>query len=113
MGDQEAPAARLPRRGFVGLVGKGAAVVALGGVVRALDPGTEFIRPPGALPEQEFLITCIRCAKCANACPHGLITPVGIGESVISIGTPRLQSYCSRCRRCIDACSTKALVFGR
>ncbi len=31
---------------------------------------TPCIRPPGALPESEFLSTCIRCGRCADACPN-------------------------------------------
>jgi ferredoxin-type protein NapG len=28
-----------------------------------------LLRPPGALPEEQFLQTCSRCAKCADVCP--------------------------------------------
>lgn len=32
------------------------------------------LRPPGALSEDEFLATCIRCGRCADACPNRCIT---------------------------------------
>lgn len=32
------------------------------------------IRPPGALDEDEFLATCIRCGRCADACPNRCIS---------------------------------------
>ena len=31
------------------------------------------LRPPGALPESKFLSVCIRCGRCADACPNRAI----------------------------------------
>ena len=31
------------------------------------------LRPPGALVEEDFLATCIRCGRCADACPNRAI----------------------------------------
>jgi ferredoxin-type protein NapG len=112
MGDQDRLNSLLTRRAFVGLVGKGAMAVALGGLTRFLERKDNFIRPPGALPEEEFLSLCIRCDKCREVCPGGLITPVLLTESVISVGTPRLRwGYCNVefCRRCSWVCPTGAL----
>jgi len=33
------------------------------------EPTTNLLRPPGALPEEQFLSQCSRCAKCAEVCP--------------------------------------------
>src|SRR5881394_339029 len=33
------------------------------------EPTTNLLRPPGALPEDQFLSTCSRCAKCVQVCP--------------------------------------------
>jgi ferredoxin len=110
MGNRDRPNSLLPRRAFVGLVGKGATVVALGGFVRFLEREERFIRPPRAVPEEEFLSLCIRCDICRDVCRYGLITPVLLTESVISAGTPRLPNYwCPNCRRCYEACPTGAL----
>jgi ferredoxin-type protein NapG len=109
MGHRDRLNALLSRRAFVGLVGEGALVVALGGLLRFIEPKDKFIRPPGALPEEEFLSLCIRCDKCRKACPWGLITPVPLTESVISAGTPRLPWHCPHCNRCISVCPTGAL----
>jgi ferredoxin-type protein NapG len=110
MGDQDRLDSLLTRRAFVGLVGKGAMVVVLGGFFRFLGRKDKFIRPPGALPEEEFLSICIRCGACREVCPSGVITPVLLTESVISVGTPRLiWGSCPRCMRCIPVCPTGAL----
>ncbi len=34
---------------------------------------TPCVRPPGALPEREFTAACIRCGRCADACPNRCI----------------------------------------
>lgn len=53
----------------------GAAVLAalLGGhqqSAKALPP--HAIRPPGALPEEDFLAACLRCGQCVRACAKNL-----------------------------------------
>lgn len=103
----------LTRRAFLGLAGKAAIVVALGGFIRFLGRKDRFIRPPGALPEEKFLSLCIRCPKCQEACPWGSITPVLLTESVISVGTPRLQGHCSGCMLCNWVCPTGALPLSK
>jgi ferredoxin-type protein NapG len=109
-GDQDRPNSLLARRAFVVLVGQGAMVVALGGLIRFIEPkGFRLIRPPGALVEEEFLSLCIRCDKCREACPWGIIAPVPLTESAISAGTPILQGHCRRCWLCIPVCPTGAL----
>ena len=113
MGYQDRLSSLLTRRAFGGLVGKGAAAVAFSGLVAFLDLRRELIRPPGALPEEDFLSLCIRCDCCAKACPDGFITPVPLSESVVNAGTPRLFSYCLRCWRCTYSCPTGALRFDR
>ena len=84
-----------------------------GGLMRFHDRKREFLRPPGALPEEEFLSLCNRCLKCQEVCPWKAITPVRLTESVIRVGTPRLRWDCPRCMRCIRACPTGALGWGR
>ena len=81
----------LNRRAFLGLVGKGAIVVALSGSIRFLEPEKVFIRPPGAVTEEKFLSLCIRCQKCQEVCPEEVITTVLLTESIISVGTPKLD----------------------
>ena len=109
MGDRDRLNDGLTRRALLGFAGKGAGVLALGGLVGFLDLRRKFYRPPGTLPEEAFLSTCVRCDKCARVCPEGLITPVLFTESIVNAGTPRLIGPCPRCLRCTRTCPTGAL----
>jgi ferredoxin-type protein NapG len=108
MGDRDRVNSLLPRRAFIEWVGKGAVVVALGGLMRSHDRKREFLRPPGALPEEEFLSLCTRCGTCREACPYGFISTVPLTESVIAAGTPIIR-HCIHCLICTWACPTGAL----
>jgi ferredoxin-type protein NapG len=113
-GKEAKPDSHVTRRAFVGLAAKAAAVVAIGGAIRYTQPQQRIRRPPGALPEDEFLSVCIRCDVCYWTCPYAYITPVLITESIIAAGTPRLKAqWCPNCRRCIPACPVGALVSRR
>ncbi|MDE0684147.1 MAG: 4Fe-4S binding protein, partial [Candidatus Poribacteria bacterium] len=39
-------------------------------------PGRNLLRPPGALPEAEFLEKCHRCGNCVKNCPANAIFPL-------------------------------------
>jgi len=72
-----------------------------------------FLRPPGALPEPEFLAACERCTKCKDACPHDVILPLGPAYEDAD-GTPAILPRGEPCRLCPDlpcaaACPTGAL----
>ncbi|MDP6443699.1 MAG: 4Fe-4S binding protein [Pirellulaceae bacterium] len=102
----------------VGAVSAGALAVA-GGFTAPAGAADQPIRPPGALPEDEFLSTCIRCMRCVDACPNHAIksTPPERGRDVA--GTPFIKPreqtcmLCSRVEtdylRCTEACPSGAL----
>jgi MauM/NapG family ferredoxin protein len=75
-----------------------------------------YIRPPGAIQDEiQFLSTCTRCNKCAEACPHGVILNL-TAVAGIAEGTPYLQPENGPCRwcedmPCVDACESGALHF--
>ncbi len=73
----------------------------------------ELIRPPGSLPEPEFLKRCVKCSLCQLVCPTGVIRPA-VGEAgVEGFWTPRLdmrRGWCEyACTRCGEVCPTGAI----
>lgn len=72
-----------------------------------------YLRPPGAIEEKRFLAACVKCGKCAQACPYKSILMAG-GEAGVGIGTPYIvprENPCYLCPDlpCIKACPTGAL----
>ena len=69
------------------------------------------LRPPGAVPEDEFLKKCIRCRKCEEVCPYDSIK-MAQGESGLKMGTPFIHAReipCYLCMKCPEVCPTGAL----
>lgn len=61
------------------------------------------LRPPGALEESEFLSRCIRCLRCADACPNNAIVPVEGSADRRRQSTPMIQPRRQACMLCDDA----------
>lgn len=71
-----------------------------------------FLRPPGALPEKDFLRACIGCSQCANVCPNKCITMQGTDGDLNSVNTPVIiarRQACILCMACTQVCPTDAL----
>ncbi len=72
-----------------------------------------LIRPPGALPEEEFLDQCIRCGQCMKICPTNALHPTLFEAGPEGLFTPRLipkLGYCEKnCILCTQVCPTDAL----
>lgn len=71
------------------------------------------LRPPGALPEDEFLGACIRCGLCVRDCPYDTLKLAPLGAS-LATGTPYFVARdvpCYMCEDipCVAACPTTAL----
>ena len=68
------------RRGFLSKLAGTACVAGLSGgswflASSGVQGDRQGLRPPGALDEADFLATCIRCGRCADACPNCAIVP--------------------------------------
>ena len=73
-----------------------------------------WIRPPYALDELEFLMTCTRCGDCIEVCPHKVVfaLPPRLGAQIVN--TPALDLLHKGCHLCNDwpcvqACEPAAL----
>ena len=107
------------RRQFVGNLLRTACGVGLMGMglgmysKQASSLPTMAIRPPGALPEEEFLGACIRCGLCVRDCPYDILMLGQLGDDVVA-GTPYFSARTGPCEMCEDipcipACPTNAL----
>lgn len=116
----------MSRRGFVLGSAGGAAMLALGLVKFA--PQTALVRPPGGQDADRLLGMCIRCGKCMEVCPNGVIAPAHIEDGVVGVRTSRLSfsrskaqlgdlvGWCDHCDsaaggnpRCAQVCPSGAL----
>ncbi|MDR1848859.1 MAG: ferredoxin-type protein NapG, partial [Zoogloeaceae bacterium] len=71
------------------------------------------LRPPGALPDAEFLAACTRCGLCVRDCPPGILKLAAPGDPVPT-GTPYFTARTGPCEMCVDIpciknCPTGAL----
>ena len=75
----------------------------------------DLIRPPGSLPEKDFLSRCIACGQCMKICPANVIQPAGLDFGIESLWTPVLDfqigtSGCQHnCIACGNICPTSAI----
>jgi len=72
-----------------------------------------LIRPPGSLPEPEFLDRCQRCGLCMKVCPTNVINPALTEGGLAGFWTPTLimtLGYCEyTCTLCTSVCPTGAI----
>jgi ferredoxin len=105
----------LSRRGFLYAAGGG---VGLGFMVRQtpytmLQGKQQFVRAPGALPEADFLTTCIRCGECMKSCLTNTIQPCLWESGLAGLWTPKLDFRFAPCEQqcnvCGKVCPTQAI----
>jgi MauM/NapG family ferredoxin protein len=72
-----------------------------------------LIRPPGALPEREFLSRCVKCGECMKVCPTSGLQPTLLQAGLEGIWSPVLIpriGYCEyECNLCGQICPTGAI----
>lgn len=78
------------------------------------SPSPQLIRPPGSLPENEFLERCQRCGLCMKVCPTNAIHPAFTEAGMAGFWTPSLimtLGYCEyTCTLCGSVCPTGAIA---
>ena len=106
------------RRKFIFNMARGVGVATLGGFVWSAYIGEAkasklLLRPPGALKEEDFLKTCIKCGLCVEACPYDTLLLAKPGDHK-PIGTPYFiprEIPCYMCTDipCVPVCPSGAL----
>lgn len=103
------------RRGFVYSLVGGVGV----GFLATQTPFTlrrskhQLIRPPGAIPETEFLRTCIRCGECMKSCLTNTLQPCLWESGFSGLWTPKMEPRLAPCDQncnvCGKVCPTQAI----
>lgn len=108
---------KLDRRTFIKtaiLVGGGVAIIGAGKLVSSeLKTGGHFLRLPGAVAENKFLGTCIKCGQCVQVCPYDSVRLLDINAGA-AMGTPVIipvERGCYLCDLlpCVLSCPSGAL----
>lgn len=110
------------RRAFCGSLAAGAA---LAGVARLEAAGRiaeggahggvtgNMVRPPGSVPETDFLARCVRCGECMKACPTGGLQPAVLQAGFAGMFSPFLDPRSGpcdpECSACGEVCPSKAI----
>jgi ferredoxin-type protein NapG len=105
------------RRTFLRSIVMGVGVVGASmlGVIPVIGRWFERLRPPGALQEDEFLSSCIKCGQCVQVCPVNAIKLADLDEG-FGIGVPYIDARAQACDfscdglQCVLACPTGALA---
>jgi len=69
------------------------------------------IRPPGALPGNDFEKACVRCGLCVQACPYDTLKLASL-LSPVAAGTPYFTARQIPCEMCEDIPCVKACPSG-
>ncbi len=105
------------RRNFVKI---GGSALVFGGVLGGgsllaprLNADEPILRPPGAIRENDFLATCIKCGQCVQVCPYHSLHLYDIDKGS-SVGTPYVEArergcYLCDLLPCVLACPTGSL----
>ena len=73
---------------------------------RAFGNSAPVLRPPWALPEEDFQDTCTTCDDCVSACPTDILTKARAGYPVVDFSF----GECTFCGDCVTSCRPKALT---
>jgi MauM/NapG family ferredoxin protein len=96
------------RRQVLGMIAGGAAGLASAIVFPKTATQVTLIRPPGAIPEEFFVTTCITCQECIRVCPSQALRPAFWEAGLAAVGTPYLafrQGACIFGTDCAQLCA--------
>ena len=89
------------------------------GLMKSAEGSPVPLRPPGSLPEDAFVSTCIRCMRCVDACPNQCLESMPSDAPAGRAGTPTMfprKAACMLCLgeegdylRCTEVCPSGAL----
>ena len=106
------------RRKFFATILQSVGLTALGGLLWSgysdeVKASPLVLRPPGAIKEEDFLKTCIKCGLCVEACPYDTLLLAKPGDNK-PLGTPYFTPRDIPCYMCPDipcvpVCPTGAL----
>lgn len=114
--DQPGESSAISRRGAVlSILGGAIAALATRGASPAsLPPNQRPLRPPGSVPEEQFLDLCIRCGECFKVCPGPVLQASGLAQGLESLWTPvavPTHAGCHQdCNFCTLVCPTHAII---
>jgi ferredoxin len=92
------------RRAFAGAAAGGLVALAGGLSAAAASRPRAMLRPPGAVPEAEFLDRCLRCGECLKVCPGPVLHPAGLAAGFEGIWTPVAVPVRAGCHQDCNAC---------
>ena len=103
---------KMGRRGFLASA-VGCSVGAIGGISGAMgiqsshsatSPKTAPVRPPGSVPEADFLQLCIRCGECFKVCPNNVLQPEGFQQGWEGLWAPEVKADWAGCEPSCNSC---------
>jgi ferredoxin len=102
------------RRHFLGGAVTGIAIASIAQYTsKPNNLSSRIIRPPGALPEEDFNTVCIRCGECMKVCSTASLQPVFLEMGLAGLMTPHFsldKGYCfSKCSMCQRICPVGAI----
>ena len=112
---------KLGRRGFFASALGGIASITAGSAAawqfkssnHLKEPSALPVRPPGSVPEKEFLEQCIRCGECFKVCPNNVLQAEGFKQGWEGLWTPEVVADWAgcepSCHSCGQVCPTGAI----
>lgn len=103
---------KMGRRGFLasgigGLTGIAGGLI-MGKAIKASNPRQDDtklpVRPPGSVPEKDFLELCIRCGECFKVCPNNVLQAEGFEQGWEGLWTPKVAADWAGCEPSCNSC---------